>query len=243
MASSLSRRIVKVQEENQMQHPAPIYLDWSFWSLVAAAIQAIGSIVAIVVTGWLIRWQVVEQGSQQRKLLADQRAQQDRDRKDDEIRRLQVVASLVFHCRALIETMKHRAERRLPIHEELERTTHHADALFEGPGMEVLDPRATYAIASTRSTVEVLRQQLSGSGGTGSPRNQTIETHLDVAIGYLKSHEESVVDCLRRRNAEPIHHKYTLDPESGDPLVVLSFGNPERLGLMASDYAEGPSRA
>jgi hypothetical protein len=226
-----------------MQQPAPIYLDWSFWSCVAAAIQAIGAIVAIVVTGRLIRWQVVEQGRQQGQLLAEQHAEQQRQRETGEVRRLEVVAGVLFHCRTMVETMKHRAARMLQVDAELERLIRYADTLTSGPAMEVPDARATYAIASTRSAVEVLRQHLSRIHSTGSQRAQAMETHLNVALAYLESHEETVVDCLQRRNAEPIHHKYTLDPEGEDPLVVLSFGHPEHLGLRPSDYAEGPPRA
>jgi hypothetical protein len=135
----------------------------------------------------------------------------------------------------MLESMRDRAGRNLPIDVELERLTHYADALYTGPAKDVPDARANYVIASTRSTVEVLRQKLSRIDGTRHDSANAIERQLNAAYAYLISHEETVVNCLESRSAEPLHLTYTVSDGSQETLRVLSVGHPEHLGLRASD--------
>jgi hypothetical protein len=195
--------------------------DWAAWA------QAAGSVVAVVVGAIAIWWQVREQGRQQQRLHTE-----------DEIRRLQIVGTAFFHCRALLETMKHRVRREVSIEAELEQLISHVQAMYAIPAMDVPDWRATYAIASARSVIETLRRELSGIEGTGGRTAQMREGQLNVALSYVEAHEETVSQCLERRGSHQPYQEYTYDVSDGsEPLRVLSYGHPGHLGLVASDFA------
>jgi len=204
--------------------------EWASW------VQAIGAILAIIFAGYFIRWQVGEQGRQQRELSIEQQTEQRRLSKEDEIRRLRIVASAFFHCRCLLETMKRRVARELPTDAELELLVHHAQAMYAIPAMDVPDPRATYAIASARSAVETLRRELEIIAGNEGALAHQQESRLNVALTYLESHESTVADCLEKRGSCPLRQSYTLDDGGGDHLVVHSHNHPALFGLEEADF-------
>ena len=190
-----------------------------------------------------VRWQVKEQGRQQRKLLTEQQIQRRRLAKEDEIRRLQIVGSALFHCRTLLEAMKGRVQRELPTLDELALLVHHAQAMYAIPAMDVPDPRATYAIASARSAVETLVREFSTVVRTASGAARALEARLNVALAYMESHEATVARCLAERGSNPLRQTYTLDDGSGAPLVVQSHDHSALFGLSEDDYSSASTGA
>jgi hypothetical protein len=182
-------------------------VQWLNHSDAPAWAQAGVSAMAIVVGASAIWWQVRRQ-----------RIDANLQRRDDDVRRLSIVASSIFECRVLCEQMLEQIRAGYDIRHSMDELQMHRDRLSDIPPLELPDVDAASAIAGSIFAIYQLDGALAVRRALNRPATDTRQNPeewqvpwLNVAIDNLRGHEETLRSTLRRRDADVPDQVITLN--------------------------------
>jgi ABC-type nickel/cobalt efflux system permease component RcnA len=174
----------------EVVHALSAAIDWGFLRGDKATdwTQALVSALAIGIGAFAIWWQVRRQHTEDRN-----------QRRAEEVRRLQIIASGMFHCRVLAESMLAWQRQGLSDTSGAELIQHHTGQLAAIEPLEVPDWMTSFAISRASGAASKLAQHLC-TAPPPHPRNA--ETHTQVALMTFEAAESIVRTALRSRGAD-----------------------------------------
>ena len=161
---------------------------------VAAWVQAIGSVAAIIATAVGVHWA----HSLAAKAAAEAAA-------TDEVRRLAAIASSIFHCRAETESLKRYCGYMMDVQEKVEGLTKHINMLQAINLLDIPDWRAAVAVGQALAMHSFLREKLMAREQI-SAMNQNMRDdragHCKDAIAKFRECEGILRTTLEERGSD-----------------------------------------
>jgi hypothetical protein len=160
---------------------------------IAETVSAFSTTAAIIVGAVVVYWQVGRQHAKDaERALAE------------EVRRLKIMASGVFHCRALCQQMLDQNNIGGPIWEQHGALERQSELLSKIPLLDFPDWDAAYAVSDVALITSKLGEQIAERPGLDIPANtqRRREEHLNVAENNFRAAETILRYLLNARGTD-----------------------------------------
>lgn len=161
---------------------------------MASWVQAIGSIVAIIATGFGVQWT---------HSLASQSAAE--STAIDEVRKLAAIASCLFHCRAEAESLKRYCAYTMDISDRLDSLEKQVTMLQAINLLDLPDWRGAVAVGQALAVYSFLRGKLAINEPIGAMRQATLDGRVEAckhAVAKFGECEKLLRATLKERGSD-----------------------------------------